>query len=70
MLKARAIEGLQLDEQTSRENFIANLDYTKQDLFGSKVIAQAYYRDYNTRFFPFDGGPYGGWNALAQTSGA
>jgi len=65
-VKARAKEGLQLDDQTGTENFIANLDYTKQELFGSQFQAQAYYRDYHSRFFPFDGRPYGGWNALAQ----
>jgi iron complex outermembrane receptor protein len=66
-VQARAVEGLQLDDQTANENLILNLDYSKQDLFGSKVQAQAYYRDYHSRFFPFDGRPFGGWNALAQT---
>ncbi|MPZ11432.1 MAG: TonB-dependent siderophore receptor [Kiloniellaceae bacterium] len=66
-VKARPLDGLQLDEQTSNENLILNLDYTKQDLFGSKLQAQAYYRDYHSRFFPFDGRPFGGWNAIAQT---
>lgn len=66
-VKARALEGLQLDDQTGRENLILNLDYSKQNLFGSTLRAQTYYRDYHTRFFPFDGRPFGGWNALAQT---
>lgn len=66
-VKARPLEGLQLDEQTSNENLVLNLDYTKEDLFGSKIQAQGYYRDYHSRFFPFDGRPFGGWNAIAQT---
>lgn len=66
-VKARALEGLQLDDQTANENLILNLDYTKQDVLGSKVQAQGYYRDYHSRFFPFDGRPFGGWNAVAQT---
>lgn len=66
-VKARALEELELADQTSRENLILNLDYSKQNLFGSELKAQAYYRDYHTRFFPFDGRPFSGWNALAQT---
>lgn len=66
-VKARPLDGLQLDEQTSNENLILNLDYTKQDFFGSTLQAQTYYRDYHSRFFPFDGRPFGGWNAIAQT---
>ncbi|RMC37938.1 TonB-dependent receptor [Paracoccus alkanivorans] len=65
--KARALEGLELADQTSRENLVLNLSYSKEDLWGSKVDARLYYRDYSTRFAPFDGRPYGGWNALAQT---
>lgn len=66
-VKARALKGLELDDQTSNQNLMVNLDYSKQDLLGSKLRMQAYYRDYHTRFFPFDGRPFGGWNALAQT---
>ncbi|EKV31878.1 TonB-dependent siderophore receptor [Caenispirillum salinarum AK4] len=66
-VKARAIEGLQLDEQTATDNLVLNLEYSKADLFGSGIRAQTYYRDYNSRFFPFDGRPFGGWNAIAQT---
>lgn len=66
-VKAEAIEGLQLDEQTSRENLILNLGYSKEDLFGSEIQAQTYYRDYDTRFFAFDGRPFSGWNAVGQT---
>lgn len=53
--KARALEGLSLDEQPGNENTLINLQYTHDDLFNSKVQAQLYYRDYLTRFFPFDG---------------
>lgn len=66
-VKAQALDGLQLDKQTGRENLIVNLNYSKQDLLGSKVRSQVYYRNYQTRFFPFDGRPFSGWNAIAQT---
>lgn len=53
--KARALEGLRLDELPGNENTLLNLQYTHENLFGSQVQAQLYYRDYLTRFFPFDG---------------
>ncbi|MDZ8052738.1 MAG: TonB-dependent receptor domain-containing protein [Aulosira sp. ZfuVER01] len=53
--KARALEGLILDEKPGNENTFINLQYTHDNLFNSKVQAQVYYRDYLTRFFPFDG---------------
>ncbi|MEA5506900.1 TonB-dependent siderophore receptor [Halotia wernerae UHCC 0503] len=53
--KARALEGLSLDEKPGNENTLINLQYNHEDLFNSKVQAQLYYRDYLTRFFPFDG---------------
>lgn len=66
-VQARSLKGLQLDDQTDRQNLILNLDYSKQDLFGSTLNSQIYYRDYETRFSPFDGRPFGSWNNLAQT---
>jgi iron complex outermembrane receptor protein len=53
--KAVAMPGLVLDKQSATRNTVINLDYSRPDLLGSKVYAQAYYRDYLTRFFPFDG---------------
>ena len=53
--KARAIEGLSLDELPGNENTLLNLQYSHDNLLNSKVQAQAYYRNYTTRFFPFDG---------------
>jgi len=53
--KAHALEGLRLDELPGNENTLFNLQYTHENLFGSQVQAQLYYRDYLTRFFPFDG---------------
>ncbi|WP_397475459.1 TonB-dependent receptor [Pusillimonas sp.] len=51
---ARAIRGLQLEDQNTLRNTIFNLDYRHDNLFGSAVSAQAYHRDYFTRFPPFD----------------
>ncbi|MDY6897388.1 MAG: TonB-dependent receptor, partial [Cyanobacteriota bacterium] len=53
--KARAIEGLSLDELPGNENTLLNLQYNHDNLLNSKVQAQTYYRNYTTRFFPFDG---------------
>jgi iron complex outermembrane receptor protein len=66
-IKARAIEGLILDDQAATENALFNLDYTHDDLLGSRLHAQAFYRDYFTRFYPFDGRPFAIWNNIAQT---
>ncbi|WP_198079985.1 TonB-dependent receptor [Acinetobacter calcoaceticus] len=51
---AKAIKGLKLKDQTKNENQIYNLTYNHKDLFGNKVDAQIYYRDFFTRFSPFD----------------
>lgn len=71
--KARALKGLELDEQTANENLVLNLDYSKQNLLGSTLRSQVYFRDYYSNFFPFDartlpnGEPNTKWNAVAQT---
>ncbi|KZL47946.1 ligand-gated channel [Nodularia spumigena CENA596] len=52
--KARALTGLSLDEKPGHENTLFNLQYSHDDLFNSKLQAQLYYRDYLTRFYPFD----------------
>jgi len=51
---AKAITGLELKNQNKNENQIYNLTYNHKDLFGQKVDAQIYYRDFFTRFSPFD----------------
>lgn len=51
---AKAIKGLKLKDQNKNENQIYNLTYSHQDFFGNKVDAQLYYRDFFTRFAPFD----------------
>ncbi|HEX7125813.1 MAG TPA: TonB-dependent receptor [Thermodesulfobacteriota bacterium] len=53
--KARAIEGLALDDRQGTVNTVVSLGYTHKELLGSRVEGQLYYRDYLTRFFPFDG---------------
>jgi len=52
--KARALEGLDLEDSQGTRNTLINLEYKNEDLFGSRVRTQAYYRNYFTRFFPFD----------------
>lgn len=51
---AKAIKGLKLKDQNKNENQIYNLTYNHKDFFGNKVDAQIYYRDFFTRFSPFD----------------
>lgn len=53
--KSRTLEGLNLDDFPANKNTIFNLQYSHENLLGSQVQAQLYYRDYLTRFFPFDG---------------
>ncbi|WP_457470989.1 TonB-dependent siderophore receptor [Pseudomonas sp. TE21394] len=53
-LPANAIKGLDLDEQNHIRNTLLNLEYEHLDILGSKLSAQLYYRDYFTRFTPFD----------------
>ena len=51
---AQALSGLSLDEQNQIKNTLFNLEYTHADVLGSTLNAQLYYRDYFTRFTPFD----------------
>lgn len=51
---ANAIKGLDLDEQNRIRNTLVNLEYENLDILGSRLSAQLYYRDYFTRFTPFD----------------
>jgi iron complex outermembrane receptor protein len=53
--KARAIAGLELDEKQGSENTLVSLDYHHEELANNKLHGQVFYRDYFTRFFPFDG---------------
>ena len=64
---ARALRGLQLEQQGETENDVLSLGYRHADLGGSSVDAQLYHRDYYTRFFPFDGRPFAAWNSIAQS---
>jgi len=53
--KARARSGLELDERPESENTVVNLEYRHRDLPVGELRAQAFYRDYLTRYSPFDG---------------
>lgn len=56
--KARAIEGLDLSEPTGTENLNVVASYRDGALLGGELRAQAFFRDYQTRFGPFDGRSY------------
>lgn len=53
-LNARAIEGLQLGEQNQVYNLLVSGDYFQRNLLVGDLHALAYYRDHETRFYPFD----------------
>ncbi|MGE8639482.1 MAG: TonB-dependent siderophore receptor [Achromobacter sp.] len=52
--RALPLGGLELVDQNQIRNTLVNLEYQHQNLWGSKLSAQVYYRDYYTRFTPFD----------------
>ncbi len=64
---AEARDGFELDEQPASKNLVASLNYTRYDVLGSELNAQAYYRDYFTRFSPFDGRAFPNWGHIAQS---
>lgn len=51
---ARSIKGLELEEQNRVENTLLGLDYEHRNFAGHTLAAQLYYRDFFTRFAPFD----------------
>ncbi|MCW0038317.1 TonB-dependent receptor, partial [Acinetobacter baumannii] len=48
------IKGLVLADQNQIKNTMLGLDYENRDIAGSTLAAQLYYRDFFTRFAPFD----------------
>ena len=52
--KSRVLTGLELPHQQGTLNTLVNAEYTHRALFGSRVLAQAYARRYETTFRPFD----------------
>ncbi|MGP1385679.1 MAG: TonB-dependent receptor domain-containing protein [Thainema sp.] len=52
--RSQALEGLDLDSPQTNINTFFSLDYTHTDVLGGDLKGQLYYRDYLTRFFPFD----------------
>jgi len=53
--RARSRKGLKLEDQPESRNTMVNVDYTHQDIWGSRIHSLAYYRNALTRFQPFDG---------------
>lgn len=51
---AQPLSGLSLDEQNQIKNTLVNLEYAHTEVLGGTLDAQLYYRDYFTRFTPFD----------------
>lgn len=53
--RSRALAGLELDTPQTSNNTWLSLDYRHSDVLNGDFSGQIYYRDYLTRFFPFDG---------------
>lgn len=51
--KSRAISGLSLDKKEGTENSQLSLDYHNKDVWGSKMHAQLFTREYTTVYAPF-----------------
>ncbi|HEY0972238.1 MAG TPA: TonB-dependent receptor [Gemmatimonadales bacterium] len=52
--KSRTLAGLELANGQGTTNTMVNAEYTHASLLGSRLLAQAYARDYHTVFRPFD----------------
>ena len=68
--RSRTVCCVDLDNQQGTDNTVVSLDYLNTQLFdtGTSIHAQAYYRDFYTRFFPYDGRPYAAFgNSVIQT---
>lgn len=52
--RALPLGGLELVDQNQIRNTMLNLEYEHLNVWGSKLSAQVYYRDFYTRFTPFD----------------
>jgi iron complex outermembrane recepter protein len=53
--KARAKAGLDLEDPQRTRNSLVSLSYRHARLLRGELTAQVYFRNYITRFFPFDG---------------
>ncbi|MGG6298305.1 TonB-dependent receptor domain-containing protein [Leptolyngbya sp. AN02str] len=53
--RSQALDGLDLDTPQLSNNTLLSLNYRHADVLGGDLQGQLYYRDYLTRFFPFDG---------------
>lgn len=66
-VKASAIKGLKLDEQNTARNEFVSLEYSHDDILAGTLHGQLYYREYLTRFYPFDSRGSASNRHLAQT---
>jgi iron complex outermembrane recepter protein len=66
--KARVRQGLELEDPVGSRNALFSLGYQHRRLLGGQLSAQLYFRDYHTRFFPFDGRLTGGRGGYVMQS--
>ena len=52
--RAQALEGLSLNTPQQTSNTLLNVDYQHSNVLNGELTTQLYYRDYDSRFFPFD----------------
>ncbi|WP_437957355.1 TonB-dependent receptor [Sorangium sp. So ce119] len=66
-LKARAARGLDLDDPQGTRNAQASATYRNVRALGGEVNAQIYFRNYLSRFFPFDGREAANYRHIVQS---
>ncbi len=66
-IKAQALEGLQMGQPEGTRNSNVAVLYDHDELFGSTLRAQAFFRNMWTNFFPFDGRSFAAYNAITQS---
>jgi iron complex outermembrane recepter protein len=64
--KARAVRGLDLEDPQGTRNVLASASYRHVRVLGGDLTAQIYFRNYVTRFFPFDGREIASYGAIIQ----
>lgn len=65
--KAVAIKGLSLDRNQGSWNTVASLDVDLDRVAGGRIHAQIFFREYLTRFSPFDGRPFAVYRNIIQS---
>ncbi|WP_437656835.1 TonB-dependent receptor [Sorangium sp. So ce1182] len=66
-VKARVLRGLDLEDPQGTRNVHASASYRNVRALGGEVSAQVYFRNYLSRFFPFDGREAANYRHIVQS---